>query len=102
MQERWHRGTVVLLLPESVAAGLLAHVPGEGGKDGEAADRVYDGHQRGHGSRDRCAGDPPGAKVHGGTVTGEPSAGLSGVRCGPRMRTAGYDVLIRRGRVEIH
>ncbi len=43
------------------------------------------------------AGDFAGAQGYAAVAAGEPSAGLPGVRCGRRVRAAGYDVQVWRG-----
>src|SRR5271157_5097013 len=37
-----------------------------------------------------------------GLAARQPSARLPGVRCGWRVRTAGHDLQVRRGRIEVH
>ena len=46
--------------------------------------------------------DQAGAQVDDRDAAGQPSAGLPGVRCGRRVRTAGHDVHLRRRRIEVH
>jgi len=41
-------------------------------------------------------------EVDGGDVGWEITRWMSGMRCGRRVRIAGHDVLLWRGRIEVH
>ena len=58
--------------------------------------------RRRHGCNHRQRRGQAGAQGHGGTAAGQPSAGLSGVRCRRRVRTAGHDIFVRRRGIEVH
>ncbi len=88
--------------PNLSLAGRLPHVPGESREDAQVADRLHHGHRRRHDRYHRQPGDPSGAQGHGRVAAGKSSAGLPGVRCRRRVRTAGHDVLLRGRRIEIH
>ncbi len=80
----------------------MPHVRRAHREDAEAADRVHDTGHRGHGRRDRDAGDCAGAQGDAATAARQSSARLPGVRRRWRVRTAGHDLQVRRGGQLLH
>ncbi len=101
-QDDRHRDPRVLLLRRAHASGGLPHVPGRGGEVAQADDRLHAARRRGHGGAHRDAAGGPGPQVHAGVPADQPPAGLPGLRQGRRVRAAGPDLPLRRGREPLH